>query len=128
MRWCCGDQELLAFMIALRDWEVYLKGRKFVFKTDHKPIRYLQSKDKLLGRQARWLDTIQSFTFETEHIPRKKNVVPDALSRRPDHEVSLKFISTREKFLDKVRSGYKQDKFAAHMIAYVTKTEKCNSP
>lgn len=128
MRWCCGDQELLAFMIALRDWKVYLKGRRFVFKTDHEPIRYLQSKDKLLGRQARWLDTIQSFTFETEHIPEKKNVVPDALSPRPDHEVSLKFISTRKNFLDKVRGGYKQDKFAAHMIGYVTKTEKCYSP
>ena len=54
--WDTGDQELLAFMIALHEWDIYLKGRKFTFKIDHEPIRYLQTEARLSGRQSRWLD------------------------------------------------------------------------
>ena len=75
-RWCAGDQELLTFMIALPDWDVYLKGRKFTFRTDHEPIRYLQTKPKLPGRQSRWLDSLRSYTFQTRQIPEKKKRSP----------------------------------------------------
>ncbi len=43
-KWDTGDQELLAFKIALREWNVYLRGRQFILQTDHEPIRYLQTK------------------------------------------------------------------------------------
>jgi len=71
--WDTGDQELLAFMISLRHWDIYLRGRNFTFRTDHEPIRYLQSKARLSGRQARWLDVLQSYTYDTEHITGAKH-------------------------------------------------------
>lgn len=43
-------------MIALRTLNHYLRERRFIFRTDHDPLRYLQSKPKLTGRQFRWLD------------------------------------------------------------------------
>lgn len=89
--WNTGDQELLAFIVALREWDVYHRGRKFELHTDHEPIRYLQSKARLIGRQARWLDELQSYDYDVDHVPGKHNVVADALSRRSDH-IQLKNI------------------------------------
>lgn len=80
-----GDQELLALIIALRECIVYLRGRKFLFRTDHEPIRYLQTKTTLAGRQYRWLDILQEIVYDHEHISGNKHVAPDALSRIPDH-------------------------------------------
>lgn len=83
-RWDTGDQELLAFIHALREWSVHLRG-PFTFRTDHEPIRYLQSKIILSGRQHRWLNILQEHTYEVEHVQGKLHVVPDALSCRPGH-------------------------------------------
>lgn len=59
--WDTEDQELYAFMIALREWDVYLTGLRFFFKTNHEPIRYLKSKTRLTGRQYLWLDELQQY-------------------------------------------------------------------
>lgn len=37
-----GDQELLAFIIAITEMRIQLFGRRFIFRTDHDPLRYLQ--------------------------------------------------------------------------------------
>lgn len=119
-KWDTGDQELLAFMIALREWDVYLRGRHFLFKTDHEPIRYLQSKSRLTGRQARWLDEIQSYSFDVEHVPGVKHVVPDALSRRPDHnpQPQLHALSIQDSgLLARISAGYTSDGWANVLLA-----------
>ena len=118
--WDTGDQELLAFMIALRHWDIYLRGRKFTFRTDHEPIRYLQTKARLSGRQARWLDVLQSYTYDTQHVPGRKNVVPDALSRRPDQAPSIRKLEVMEDdWLKKVKCGYENDEFSHQMIMFL---------
>ncbi len=72
-----GDQEMLAVIIALQHWDVYLRGSRFLLRTDHEPIRYLQSKQKLNCRQAGWLDLLQSYCLEVEQIAGKDNIFPD---------------------------------------------------
>lgn len=115
--WDTGDQELLAFIIALDKWSVYLRGRRFIFYTDHEPIRYLQSKARLSGRQARWLDVIQEHNFEVRHVPGSKNVVPDALSRRADHVPHLKMMSLQDPGIpEKIKSAYEEDVWSQGMI------------
>src|SRR5262249_14615216 len=45
-----------------------------------------QTQPHLSSRQARWLEFLQQFPkFTIEYQEGKKNVVADALSRRPDH-------------------------------------------
>ena len=116
-RWDTGDQELLAFIIALREWDVYLKGRPFVFKTDHEPIRYLQTKARLSGRQARWLDLMQSYNYEVQHVPGKLNAAADALSRRPDHDPQLQVLRMEDSMtLQRIKDGYKEDPFCRQLL------------
>ncbi len=79
-----GDQELFSFTIALREWNLVLKGRSFIPRTDDEPIRYLQTKARLSGRQAQWLDELQSYSFQVKFVPSKQNIAPDSLSRLPD--------------------------------------------
>ena len=118
-KWDTGDQQLLAFMIALREWGVYLRGRLFKFGTDHEPLRYIQSKARLSGRQFRWLDTLQEFNYIVEHVPGKKHIVPDALSRRPDHgpEVTFKSLSLHDpKFPKRIAEGYLHEDWSQSLI------------
>ena len=76
------EQELLGFVHELKKWRHYLLGRPFTTTIDHQ-AQYLQTQKHLSLRQARWLSKIQEFDF-TVHIEGKRNIVQDALSRRPD--------------------------------------------
>lgn len=130
VRWDTGDQELLAFMIALREWSTYLRGRKFTFQTDHEPIRYLQSKPRLTGRQFRWLDTLQEHVYEVKHIPGHKHTAPDALSRRPDHlpAPSRKAISLHDpSFPNRIKKGYEDDEWAKELQAILRDGDECSN-
>ena len=116
-RWDTGDQELLAFMIALREWRVYLYGRSFSFETDHEPLRYLQTKARLSGRQKRWLDELQEHNYDCVHVSGTANGAADALSRRPDFTTSLKIMSTHyQGFIDRITNGYQRDNWAKSLL------------
>ena len=82
------EQELLAIIVALREWRHYLSGARFtiVVKTDHKSLQFFKSQPHLSARQTRWLDLIAEFDFIIEYQEGKSNVVADALSRRRDHK------------------------------------------
>jgi hypothetical protein len=44
------ERELLAIVYALKEWRPYLHGSRFVLKTDHHPLRYLDTKSNLSKR------------------------------------------------------------------------------
>src|SRR5271154_5507148 len=71
------EKELLAIVHAIRLWHIYLEGQTFTIITDHASLEYIKSQNTLSRRQARWLETLQSVTYE--YKPGKTNVVADAL-------------------------------------------------
>lgn len=81
------EQELLAIILSLKEWRHYLQGSPFTIRvlTDHHSLQCLQTQPNLSGRQARWMMLMAEFTFKIEYQEGKKNIVADALSRRPDH-------------------------------------------
>ena len=79
------EQELLAVIHALRTWRYYLDGSTFVVYTDHDTLRHFPTQPKLTRRQARWMELLQEYDFTFKYKRGIDNVVPDALSRRPDH-------------------------------------------
>jgi hypothetical protein len=55
-----------------------------VVRTDHHPLRYLETQPHLSKREVRWLDALPEYDFKVEYIQGKWNIVADALSRRSD--------------------------------------------
>ena len=84
------EQELLAIVLALKEWRHYLSGVSFTIRvvTDHKSLVYLRTQPHLSPRQTRWLELLEQFNFTIEYQEGKHNVVADGLSRRVDHKPS----------------------------------------
>ena len=83
-RYSVTDQEWLAVVEAVtRQWRHWLKGRKFVLRTDHGPLIQILTKkgEEFSNRQTRWLEKLNDFTFEVMHLPGTDNKAADALSR-----------------------------------------------
>jgi len=81
------DRELLAIIRALSEWRHYIQGSAHttVVHSDHKNLTYFRSAQKLNRRQARWSLNLSEFDLQLVHVPGKKMIVSDALSRRTDH-------------------------------------------
>jgi hypothetical protein len=77
------DKEMLAIMHAFTKFKQYLVGNKFVVKTDHNSLKYFLEQKDLSEHQHKWVTKVHAFDFDIEYVKGKKNIVADALSRRP---------------------------------------------
>lgn len=77
------DKELLAIYEGIKNFRDILESSHFTIFTDHKPLThaFTQKVSKATPRQIRQLNFISQFSTDIVHIPGKKNVVADALSR-----------------------------------------------
>jgi RNase H-like domain found in reverse transcriptase len=75
------ERELLDIVYKLKEWRPYLHGSRFVIKTDHHSLRYLDTQTNFSKRQMRWMETLQEYDYEIVYVQGKFNVVADALSR-----------------------------------------------
>ncbi|GJR07842.1 retrotransposon protein, putative, ty1-copia subclass [Tanacetum coccineum] len=58
------DKELLALHQAVKHWRCYLLGKETVVHTDHQPLQYLQSQDKLQqARHMKWMTYLQQLNI-----------------------------------------------------------------
>jgi hypothetical protein len=80
--------EMLAVVTALKEWRHYLAGHKepFTLYTDNQAVSRFLTQPTVAGHHVRWLQTLASYNFRLIHVPGKRNVVADALSRRHDHQ------------------------------------------
>jgi hypothetical protein len=70
-------------MHALTKFRQYLVGSKFVVKTNHNSLKYFLEQKDLSESHQKWMTKVQAFNFDIEYVRGKKNIVVDALSRRP---------------------------------------------
>jgi hypothetical protein len=101
-RYATHDKELLALILAVEHWRVYLEGSEhpIMLRTDHRSLQHLSTQPNLNARQVRWVEKLSEFDFVIGYVPGKDNAVADALSRRPDYETTL----------DPARSTNEEDK------------------
>jgi hypothetical protein len=78
-RWCTQEQECYAIFISLQKFEHILRDTKFILRTDHKCLTYLNA--SIREKVRRWKLFIQSYDFKIEFIEGRKNNVADAFSR-----------------------------------------------
>ncbi|MCO5605186.1 hypothetical protein L7F22_059366 [Adiantum nelumboides] len=95
------EKELLAVIHALTQWQHYLLGADFTVFTDHQSLRYFLSQKQLSEKQMRWTNILSQFHFQIVHVQGLKNVVADALSRKPlVQAISMLHPSTFEDMVD----------------------------
>ncbi|POM61772.1 Pol protein, partial [Phytophthora palmivora] len=103
------DKELLAMKYALVKFRVHLLGtRPFVIYTDHASLRTATNSPHVSQRMARWLSFFAEYNFRVEYKPGKLNVLADALSRRPDYELTHVSRVTTDLY-DRIRLAYQED-------------------
>lgn len=75
------EKELLAIYFAIQYYRPYLFGRKFIVKSDHRPLVHLFTMKDPSSRLTRIRLSLEEYNFEVQYIPGKENVAADALSR-----------------------------------------------
>jgi hypothetical protein len=102
------DLELEAIVHALKMWRHYLMGRRFELRIDYSGMKYLFGQPTLNARQILWLEFLNEYEFDINHIKGKENKVDDALSRRV-HDMHVTTINMhksdlREKIMEVAKS------------------------
>jgi hypothetical protein len=78
-RWSTIEKEAYAIFYSLQKWEHLLRDTKFLLRTDHLNLTYMNLNVK--QKVQRWKLAIQGFDFDIEHIPGKQNIIADGFSR-----------------------------------------------
>jgi hypothetical protein len=87
--WDSSKHECKALLLALKKFRSYIYGVRFEVETDAKTLiaQLQRSATDLPGALiTRWLALLNMWDFDIVHVAGKKNVVADALSRRPEPE------------------------------------------
>ncbi len=79
-KWGATKRELYALMWGMNKLRMYLQGRHFVARVDHRPLVTMSTK-KPNSLTDRWMEAILSFDYETVYVPGKTHDLADALSR-----------------------------------------------
>ena len=82
------DKEALAIVFGVKKYHQYLYGRRFEFKTDHKPLIHIFGPSKSTpamasGRIQRWALTLGAYSYDIQYKKGADNSNADALSRLP---------------------------------------------
>ncbi|CAB3382250.1 Hypothetical predicted protein [Cloeon dipterum] len=76
------ERECLGIIFAIREFDIYLKGRPFILQTDHMCLKWLLTTSQVKGgKLARWVAELFEYEYTVRHVPGNKNAVADALSR-----------------------------------------------
>lgn len=77
------EKECLAIVFALKKFDMFLDGARFVIQTDHQALSWLQRLQNPAGRLARWALALQRYDYTIQYKKGSTNTVADALSRAP---------------------------------------------
>ena len=86
--YCVTRRELLAVILAIRNFRHYLLGKSFRVRTDHGALQWLMGFRNPDGQMARWLEELSMYEFVIEYRRGGSHGNADGLSRRPCCECS----------------------------------------
>ena len=77
------EKECLSIILALEKFEVYVKDtvHSLIIRTDHNPIKFINSMKNQNQRLMRWSLLLQEYNIEIRHIKGTQNILADTLSR-----------------------------------------------
>lgn len=83
--YCVTRRELLAVVNYLKFFRAYLLGATppVRIRTDHAALTWLKNIPEPVGQQARWLETMQEYSYVIEHRAGRSHGNADGMSRDP---------------------------------------------
>ncbi|KAK3877481.1 hypothetical protein Pcinc_017807 [Petrolisthes cinctipes] len=97
-RYSVTEKELLAVIVAIKRFRIYLCSSQFDLVTDHRALRWLNSLDisEERGRRGRWIDFLQQFDVNPIHKAGRSPAMSmaDYLSRVVADEVEGEFATS----------------------------------
>ena len=83
VNYCVTRKELLAIVHFTKLFRQYLLGRRFIIRTDHAALQWLQRTPQPIGQNARWLEQLGEYDFMVQHRKGTSHANADAISRHP---------------------------------------------
>nr|VZI10038.1 unnamed protein product [Spirometra erinaceieuropaei] len=74
--YCTFRRELLAIITFIGQFKHLLIGRRFILRTDHKALQWLQSIKDPMDQLARWQEFLQDFDFDCQFRPGHSTATP----------------------------------------------------
>ena len=101
-RYSQTEKEALCLVWACKRFHVFLFGKTFELRTDHKPLEFIFSaKSKPCARVERWVLRMQSYKYVARHIPGAKNIA-DSLSHLLSETGKTSETSKTEEYLRRI--------------------------
>jgi hypothetical protein len=102
--------ELLAIVYAVTKWKHYLRGRRFLIRTDHSSLKFLLDHKATHEVQQVWLTKLLGFDYEIEYRKGKDNLAANALSGILSTELSaLTLSSISTNIMEEIRQTWAAD-------------------
>lgn len=74
--YCVTQRELLAVVTFIKQFRHFLVGRKFLVRTDHRPLQWIFQLQDPTGQIARWQEVLASYDFEIAYRPGQQHGNP----------------------------------------------------
>ena len=94
------EKELLAIIFAVKQFQPYVFGRKFILVTDHRPLIWLHNLKDPASRLARWKIWLSEYGYDNQYKPLSRN--PVTFHKKPD--LTLQETGHRADLADRARS------------------------
>ena len=93
------ERELLAILFACKTWRCFVEGSSYEVYTDHRPLQFYNSSNKVSPRLVRWMQDLEMYQPTLIYKKGVDNVIPDLLSRREGPDCEPDTISMEPEFL-----------------------------
>lgn len=103
------EKELIAIHYAITTFRPYIYGRRFLVRSDHKPLTHLYKRKNPASKLTNIRLDLEEYDFVIEHIRGKDNVVADALSRISINEIKEKYSPNEANVMAITRSMSKEN-------------------
>ena len=100
-KYAIGEKEPMAIVFAMEHYKVYLYGKEFVVRTDHRPLQWLKDRKNPTTRLGRLLIIARQFAFRIEFVSGTQNAAAD----------ELYWITSKPKNTQQQRKGTKISRF-----------------
>ena len=125
-KYCATRKELLAVVMAVKNFHHFLFGQQFTVRTDHGFLQWLIRFKNCEGQIALWQEILSAYTFRIVHRAGRVHNNADSLSCRPCYSNDCKHCDRYERiYFPKVSSDIDRQKkrltfLKRQMVAGVT--------